>query len=182
MKSKFLTTSTNDHIEIYDDVFDADEMFRFHHFAFESLYHPKGKSMGLYECRKDFFLRSSFSDQDFINFGLTKSPNYEKLIEEYDIRFNPKMYWIVLSTHLSEYTYHTDSLDKGNKSLLYYINTHWEKNWGGETLFCNRHGEVELAVEFKPGRIVMFDNHILHKPAPMTVSSIPYRFTFVALS
>jgi hypothetical protein len=178
--NKTLTTSTGENIHIFDGVFDVDELYRMHYYAGNSLFHTKGTSIGIYESKKDFFLRSSFTEQDVYNFGIFESPNFKKLVTDYDIQFKPVNWWMVLSTHLSEYTYHPDNSHKGNKSLLYYINPIWEKNWGGETLFCNRHGEVEIATEFKPGRIVIFDNHILHRPAPLTLSSIPYRFTFVA--
>jgi len=180
MTRKTLTTTTGDAIDIFDGVLDMNDMHRMHHFAGKSLFHTKGTSLSLYESRKDFFLRSSFSEQDAYNFGIFESEGYKKLVERYDIKFKPANYWMILSTHLSEYTYHPDNTHKGKRTLLYYINTHWDKNWGGETLFCNRHGEVEIATEFKPGRIILFDNHILHKPAPLTLSSIPYRFTFVA--
>lgn len=182
MNKKTLTTSTGDAIDIYDGVFDKNELYRYHQFVSNSLFHTKGTSLNLYESRKDFFLRSSFNAQDTFNFGIFESPNYKKLNDAYDINFDYGDCWVVLSTHLSEYTYHPDCTHKGKRSLLFYINTHWEQNWGGETLFCNRKGEVEIATEFKPGRIVIFDNHILHKPAPLTISSIPYRYTFVAVS
>lgn len=182
VERKSLTTSTGDVIDIYDNVFDKNELYRYHHFAGNSLFHTKGTSLSLYESRKDFFLRASFNDQDTHNFGIFKSPNYLRLVEKFGIQFVPEKCWMVLSTHLSEYTYHPDSTHLGSKSMLFYINTHWEQNWGGETLFCNRKGEVEIATEFKPGRLVFFDNHILHKPAPLTLSSIPYRFTFVAVT
>lgn len=182
MDKKTLTTSTGDAIDIYDGVFDKNELYRYHHFVSNSLFHTKGTSLSLYESRKDFFLRCSFNAQDTYNFGIFESENYKKLVAAYDIQFKPSECWVVLSTHLSEYTYHPDCTHKGQRSMLFYINTQWEQNWGGETLFCNRKGEVEIATEFKPGRLVFFDNHILHKPAPLTLGSIPYRFTFVAVS
>ena len=177
---KTLLTTTCDAIDVFDGIFDADEQHRMHHFAGNSLFHTKGASSCLYEARKDFFLRSSFSESDIRHFGIFELENYKNFIKAYNIDFKPTNYWIVLSTHLSEYTYHADNALKGKRTLLYYMNTRWDKDWGGETMFCNRHGEVEIATEFRPGRVVMFDNHILHKPAPLSVSSIPYRFTFVA--
>ena len=37
-----------------------------------------------------------------------------------------------------------------------------------------------MAVEFKPNRVVVFDNHIEHKPAPLSVQAYAYRHIFVA--
>jgi hypothetical protein len=177
---KRLMTTTEDIIDIYDGIFDVDECYRMHHYAGNSLFHTKGTSLGIYESRKDFFLRSSFTEEDAYNFGFFESMNWKVFSSEYEININPKNFWMVLSTHLSEYSYHPDNSHKGKKSLLYYINTTWNKDWGGETMFCNKYGEVEIATEFRPGRVIIFENHILHKPAPLTLSSIPYRFTFVA--
>ena len=65
------------------------------------------------------------------------------------------------------------------KTLLYYLNSRWDRNWGGETLFANNNGECELAVEYKPGRVVIFDGSIEHKPSAISMNADEYRFIFV---
>jgi hypothetical protein len=59
------------------------------------------------------------------------------------------------------------------------VNTRWDRNWGGETLFANDEGECEIAVEYKPGRVVLFDSLIPHKPSPVSMQADEFRFTFV---
>ena len=81
------------------------------------------------------------------------------------IGYEIKNCWSLVSSPLSTYYYHTDSLEDSDEvTVLYYVNTRWDKNWGGETLFSNDLGECEIAVEYKPGRIVIFDSAIEHKP------------------
>ena len=177
---KTLLTTTCDAIDVFDGIFDADEQHRMHHFAGNSLFHTKGASSCLYEARKDFFLRSSFSESDIRHFGIFELENYKNFIKAYNIDFKPTNYWIVLSTHLSEYTYHADNALKGKRTLLYYMNTRWDKDWGGETLFSNDNlTEVVYTSMVIPGRIVLFDSRIPHKPSIPTPRANAFRLTFV---
>jgi hypothetical protein len=48
-------------------------------------------------------------------------------------------------------------------TVLYYANAKWEDHWGGETVFCSDEGEPLHLVIPKPGRVVLFHPHILHR-------------------
>ncbi len=48
-------------------------------------------------------------------------------------------------------------------TCVYYANPVWEKDWQGETVFCDERGEPVHVVAPKPGRIVIFDGGIVHR-------------------
>jgi hypothetical protein len=174
------TLSTGENIFIYDNVFEDYEIFKFQSFVETSYYKVGSVSFTVLQMERDSFLRCQFSNEDLDNFGLFNSTNILPLQKHFTTLKNS---WVVLSTHMSQYHFHSDDMKydgKSRKTLLYYVNNKWDKDWGGETLFCNSKGEVEMAVEFRPNRIVVFDNSLMHKPAPISLSSYPYRYCFVA--
>lgn len=64
---------------------------------------------------------------------------------------------------------HTDTYSyvKNALTIIYYANTHWNKNWHGETVFYNDiENEILLSIMIKPGRIVVFDSTIPHCARP----------------
>lgn len=51
-------------------------------------------------------------------------------------------------------------------TMIYFVNSKWEKDWGGELQFIEKgkpHEEIEKNIEFVPGRIVLFDARKLHR-------------------
>ncbi|MBR9651870.1 hypothetical protein [Thalassovita aquimarina] len=58
---------------------------------------------------------------------------------------------------------HTDSTRAGDISVLYYVNTEWEPDWAGETIFLTDDYEPELAVGMKTGRVLVFGGDVLHR-------------------
>lgn len=175
---KVLTTTTDDKIWIYDNVFTAHEQFAFSAFVEQSLYQVGTLSYFSTESTEDSFLRCQISEQDLDRFGIFKSPRLEPIAHHWNGL--PKRYWFTLSTYLSQYRFHCDTWHEGTKTFVYYTNMKWDIDWGGETLFCNKNGDVELAVEYKPNRAIVFDNHLKHKPVGMSVIGHPWRFAFVA--
>lgn len=181
MIEKTLTLSTGETIFIYDNVFEDYEIFKFQSFVENSHYKVGTVSFTVLQMERDSFLRCQFSEEDLNNFGIFDSTNFQPIKKHFNTTL--KNSWVVLSTHLSQYHFHTDDMKyngKSRKTMLYYVNNKWDKDWGGETLFCNSQGEVEIAVEFRPNRVVVFDNNLMHKPAPISLSSYPYRYCFVA--
>jgi len=77
-------------------------------------------------------------------------------------------------THGLDGSCHSDCSDDDNYNLsfLYYTNTFWNENWGGDLRFYDRFvptGARELMdryeigrVEFKPNRLLMFDGRLPH--------------------
>ena len=177
---KKVTTSTGEELYIIDDVFEMDVQNFHSSFAEHSLFSVGGASLDLHRYHGELTVKSLFDPNDMKNFGILDHPSYSRYSHLIGPRAADRS-WILLSNHASRYSFHPDAPRTENgKTLLYYINTHWDADWGGETLFCNSYGEVEIAVSFKPNRIVIFDSHIPHKPAGISVNAYPHRYTFVA--
>lgn len=175
MKHKRITTSSGRFIDIYDDVFPS--YLRFHHIDYiqNSSYKLAFNANASLQHRDKTFFLSSYSKEDFDNF---KFNNDELLAKLQD--YNTFECSVLASSPLSTYYFHSDRLvDEGAISLLYYANVRWNKNWGGETLFANDDGECEIAIEYKPNRVVIFDSCIPHKPSPISVDADEFRFIFV---
>ena len=63
--------------------------------------------------------------------------------------------------------------------VLYYANMDWEQHWHGETLFYTEDlSEIELAIRYTPGRVVVFDASIPHAMRPQSTEADRYRFTY----
>ena len=175
---KHYKTTTDDNIYVYDNVFSFEQCVFFKQFAERSLYRLGSKSSEVSEGSDATFFQSGFSPQDIENFGIFEKLNNDIVtkLETKDL----KRCWFLASTHFTKYYFHTDKNKKDNAlTFIYYTNLKWDKDWGGETLFCNSDGEVEIALEYKPNRVIIFDSHIPHKPSPIAADANPYRFTFV---
>lgn len=60
---------------------------------------------------------------------------------------------------------HRDERKSGKGiSMLCFLNTEWDSNWGGELLFFDEEYEAKITVSPKPGRVVAFMNDTLHRP------------------
>jgi hypothetical protein len=63
--------------------------------------------------------------------------------------------------------------------VLYYANMDWENHWHGETLFYTEDlNDIELALKYTPGRVVVFDGSIPHAIRPQSTSADSHRFTY----
>jgi Rps23 Pro-64 3,4-dihydroxylase Tpa1-like proline 4-hydroxylase len=81
--------------------------------------------------------------------------------------------------HADQHGIHADDWHAGHgKTLLYYGNKQWDKNWGGSTLFYNDDcQDIIYNCSFIPGRIVIFDSDIPHSATPQHFIADPFRFT-----
>jgi SM-20-related protein len=57
-------------------------------------------------------------------------------------------------------------------TALYFANAEWNQDWQGELVFFDRNEEPFHAVAPKPGRVVIFPGHILHR------GGVPSRICF----
>ena len=74
--------------------------------------------------------------------------------------------------------FHTHPSDVLN--ILYYVNPHWKREWGGETIFYDFYGKDPThVVEYKPNRAVIFNGDIPHTARSPAIVSPEYRFTLV---
>lgn len=74
---------------------------------------------------------------------------------------------------------HTDCHpDLHGLTALWFFCTHWESNWGGETMFFDSTGDAVFCASPKPGRLVLFDGAIAHVGRPPSRMCFAPRYTF----
>lgn len=77
---------------------------------------------------------------------------------------------------------HTDSSDLSNASkdisFLYYANSEWNYEWGGETIFYDQDMDPLSCVGMKPGRLICFTGDIPHRSGIPTRYCNEHRLTF----
>ena len=74
---------------------------------------------------------------------------------------------------------HTDCRpDQIAVTALWYLCTHWDVEWGGETLFFDETGDAVFVTTPRPGRLVLFDGAITHVGRPPTAICPETRLTF----
>jgi hypothetical protein len=184
MLTREATMSNGKKIYVFDNVYDYTDRADFKVFAQESLFKATGGSDRLDEHRGRLLL-SQFSDDDLNRFGvfLNKNNRLDKIFELIGSR-QPTRNWLLLSDLSTKMYFHADEPSRENSlisqdgfTFLFYVNIEWKDDWGGETLFGTDQCEAELAVSYKPGRVVVFDSTITHKAAPISADA-PFRYTF----
>ena len=74
---------------------------------------------------------------------------------------------------------HTDCRpDQRELTVLWFLSTHWEPEWGGETMFFDASGDAMFCASPKPGRLVVFDGAIPHVGRPPSRICYTPRYTF----
>lgn len=181
------TLSNGKIIDIFDNIFTSVERSNHITIAQNSSYTLGSTTSDLFQVQSNTFFQScllqrendwKLPEYDAMNFLTSKSFDP---IRKFVSGFCDDRSWLLVSSPFSQYFYHTDTslTDKKSLTLLYYLNHRWDKNWGGETLFENDNGECEVAINYNPGRIVLFDSTLSHRPAAISVTADEFRFTYV---
>ena len=182
MKHDTKKLSSGQTVDIFDDMYDFDEIVKFAVFFQNSFFKLEGKATPLLE--ETYYpptWKSIYSPSDIDNLGIFNNPNIRSINEIIgDRKFVTA--WVNCFTPCSIAYYHTDSLKIDNgKTFLYYGNTEWRREQGGETMLYNSQMNPEIVIEYKPNRVVVYDSDIPHKPLQHLPASTPYRFTFISL-
>lgn len=175
-------TSSGKLIEIYDDVFTSGEKIKHLTHAQYCPYVLGYPTSSIFWQKSDTFFFHLMDERELSGFGFTESKFYKNVILKRLPSYEIERSWILSSSPFSTYYYHVDNSEENlfnRKTLLYYLNSRWDRDWGGETLFANDQGECEIAVEYRPGRVVLFDGSIEHKPSAISMKADEYRFVFV---
>ena len=182
-KTKSLHTSCGKFINIYDNLFSAREQEYFENVCMTSNYTYRSTQTSSNTSHlPSTFLHCRMSIQDVEKFGIFSVDNIKKILSVYN-RLDFCTAWVNMSLPGSFYQKHTDSgieLDYNAITLMYYGTTTWEDSYGGETFFYNDQGEKEIVVDYLPGRVVIFDSSLSHKPA-FSYGHVVARYTFVSI-
>jgi Rps23 Pro-64 3,4-dihydroxylase Tpa1-like proline 4-hydroxylase len=182
-KKKSLTTSCGKFIDIYDGVFSVREQ-EFFETRFKNLSYTYQitKTNSITSHLPSTFLHCKLNSEDVQSFGFFDNSNIKQILSHFDsLEFN--VAWNNLSLPGTYYQKHTDIgniLNKKAITLMYYGTTTWQDSYGGETFFYNDFNEKEIVVDYLPGRVVIFDSSICHKPA-FSYGHVVGRYTFVTL-
>jgi Rps23 Pro-64 3,4-dihydroxylase Tpa1-like proline 4-hydroxylase len=100
----------------------------------------------------------------------------EKLLP--DERFADQRAYVNCSAHGDSYYMHRDCEPADHHvTALYYANTQWHPDWGGETIYYNDDEDAELAVSPRLGRLVVARGAILHRGTVPTRICYEQRYT-----
>jgi Rps23 Pro-64 3,4-dihydroxylase Tpa1-like proline 4-hydroxylase len=170
--------SSGNEIIIIDDLFSAIDFLQFEQYAMRSKYLLKSSTASRNSSRSndELFFGADLSRDDIDQFGIFKTQEFLKISSLFVGRTIQRA-WILCTESSTKYLYHSDHPCAASLTFLVYLNGFWHPEWGGETLFCDDKGDVELAVTCKPNRAVIFPSRVLHKPSGTSRDS-RFRFTF----
>lgn len=187
---KYINLSSGKILLIVDNLFSLSEQRHFKTFVENSVYKLGSVSSLHTELFKknETWFRSWYSDDEVERFGIMKV-----LIERYPKYFNDRRIsnnWVNATFPGNTLAYHCDHddilavpeklEDADIITVLYYCNLKWDYDDGGETIFCDDTGEPEIAVGFKPNRLLIFDSTIPHRSGMHKQNPNSPRFTFTA--
>ena len=76
----------------------------------------------------------------------------------------------------ADMSFYDESLGFKGYTILYYANSEWDIDYGGETIFYNNNQEIIASIRPKPGRFAIFDSSIMHSARPPQVHCPYYRY------
>jgi hypothetical protein len=169
-------TSSNKKIYIIDNAFLYTDAISFEIFANNCHYKLLSSiPVNLSRSNNERFFGSVLNSMDVDNLGIFNTSRFKEISYIFnDMKIDRS--WILCTTPSTKYLYHADD-NRNSLTFLYYLNSYWHPEWGGETLFCNENGEPDLAVACKPNRLVICPSEVHHKPYLIT-SDARMRFTF----
>jgi hypothetical protein len=154
---------TGNFIHVYDDCFSFHELDKFYKFARGSYYQVTGFDQTKQKDRDvdEIQIFSKFSDEDVENMGVTKTQAHKFFREEYNLdELHIAQRRVNLSMPFEKNRLHTDCV---GITILCYLNTKWEPDWGGHTMFMEDNiQEVKHVAAFKPFRCVVFTASLPH--------------------
>ena len=173
---KKIITSSGKEILILDGLYDMASRTNFYHFVINSRYSTKGYDNNLLETKGDTNLVCSFSQDDLSNMKFL-SNRYSKQLEKYFNGFKVSQARLNLSTLNDKNRVHIDN-QAPCKTLIYYPNMEWKIEWGGALLLTNDNlTEIDCAISYVPGRVIIMDGTIPHCIAAPTNLAPSYRFS-----
>ncbi|PJE39316.1 MAG: hypothetical protein CUR33_19095 [Pseudomonas sp.] len=75
---------------------------------------------------------------------------------------------------------HVDTTVEDHITALYFVNSSWAPEWGGEVILYNSKGESEAAISVRPGRAIIFPSNVLHKAGVPVRACNEIRLTYSA--
>lgn len=172
----------NSYFKVFDDLFSQDQILSFYHSLLVANYSCLQSST--FETRKYKEWMANFDSDDFQDHWLYQTCN--KLIET--LPETSKHSYKCTGTFANLFSFggytfpHSDSADtidpEHNISFLYYANSEWKPEWGGETIFYDNSMDPIYCIGVKPGRLVVFPGDLVHRAGVPDRSCHEHRFSF----
>lgn len=167
-------------IHIFDNLYSAADRERLYSFCSTRNFTTDGSDTARLEYKGDFNLYSNIIGKQLTDSGFLELENTKYLTElltGYEIiqaRVN-------LSTLHDRNRFHCDAAGGNDvRTILYYPNMEWNREWGGYTLFTNQQShKLEYCSFYIPGRVILFDGTIPHCISSPSITAPTYRFSFV---
>jgi hypothetical protein len=169
------TTKAGKKIYIYDNLFDLQFRQKMFSFIKASLFQIGWEDSYTEEGSRYKSLHSKYSPQDNEANGWINAFNKTDAVKHLTgLKITKSMVNLSVPSDTNFVHSHPEKF-----GVLYYVNLDWRNHWHGETLFFNEDEiEIELALAYTPGRVVVFDCSIPHTIRPQSISADQYRFTF----
>ena len=149
---------------IFDNLFDQSALEFINQYCLNSVYKPEHSSNNMnYEIDSRFVSMISASELQHSTI-LPVIRSISNYINKDLYIGNQYINHYTLNTSVSE---HCDGSEPGQYTILVFPNKYWESTWGGEIAFYDT-GSVHKLINFKPGRVILFDSRISHKVMPLT--------------
>ena len=174
----FSKNSVENDIKIMDNLFPYHFTHSLYAFATNSQYICSHVSNG-FSKDKDRSTRfaSHLSKDDLIRTGLI--PYFRRIANELGQDLFLTQYYIGHYTKSTTTSAHVDLSNNSNGvTILIYPNIEWDDVWAGDIKFYSEDSPFHKAVDFKPGRVIVFDSSIKHKVMPLSNLAQMDRFSF----
>ena len=182
----FLKSSIENDIKIIDDIFPYHFHERLFDYTITSQYIPNHES-NRFSKKYTTKFACPLSKTDFFNTGLI--PYIKKIANEIGQDLFLTKYYIGHYSKSTSADAHIDANNKNRITILIYPNLEWDDLWAGDIKFYSVNSPFHRVVDFKPGRVIVFDSNIKHKVMPLSSIAEMDRFsiaikacTFLGLS
>ena len=173
--SKEYTTKAGKKIYAYDDLFDFKFRDHMYNFIKASYFQIGWHDSETEEAMRYKNIHSKYSHEDNVKNGFIETVSKTDLAKHFEgLKIVKSVVNLSTPSDVNWIHAHPEKL-----GMLYYANLTWRNHWYGETLFFSEdEKEIEVALPYTPGRIVIFDAQIPHTIRPQSIAADQYRFTF----
>lgn len=180
VKHKEIVVGEDKSIHVYDGIFDYSAISGIYAALSRGLYMLDNANRPDVQSLQDRKLVYRISPEILDNLHFFDGP-LKSIIDELipENEYNHFRSYVNLGLHTDNHEVHADHYyDRAGKTLLYYVNETWNRDWGGETVFLDdKAEEILYTSQFVPGRVVIFDSNIPHSAKPQSIDGPAYRFT-----
>ena len=173
----------NYQIEVFDNVLNNNDLVKNYVHLLNSYYTYKNKDHNIkttnyYKLSNPFLSNGKLIGESWNDFTNILFKGYRTIFKK-DILTDTINSQVNVSDSSTVDMVHPDSWNLNEKyTVLYYANSEWDKDYGGETLFYDAINlEIVAAIKPIPGRFVVFDSAIPHSARPPQMNCPYKRYT-----